>query len=184
MSVCVTVCVCVCVCVCVSLSADASGPTECEMEQGGSGFSRHAHTHKHTQAHTHTHTHTHTHLSLCFYLLLSASSSSSLYIHFPLFPRFHFHPLPPLFSFLCSLHPFPLSFHLSNLVYISPSPLYSASLSLWIKLSLLRSLFFSPCSAFIFRLDAVYVQWHGERDIDGERERGERQHPHVRPMMD
>lgn len=127
--------VCDCVCMCVSLSADASGPTECEMEQGGSGFSRD----------TAKHTHTHTSLSVSISCSLTPTSPpllfASLYLHFPLlscFSHFHFHSLPALPSL------FPLSFHLSHFLYISPSLLYSAALSLWIKLSLLWSLFFPP----------------------------------------
>lgn len=141
-----------CVTVCVYLSADASGPTECEMEQGGSGFSRD------------TLQHTHTSLSLCFYLLLSRpailSSLPSFSSPSPLFPlafsspSSSFSPSAPssLFS--------PLSLHLFNFLCISPSPLYSAALSLWIKLSLLWSLFFPLLCLYLpFGCRVCAVAW-------------------------
>lgn len=152
-------CVCLCVCVCVSLSADASGPTECEMEQGGSGSSRD----------TLQHTHTHTRIPFSLFLSLALSpfilffSPPSLPFH-PFFSYFQFHPLfflPLLYLFFLLLPSFQL-------------PLYlSASLSLWIKLSLLWSLFFPLLCLYLpFGCRVFAIVRERERHRRGRRERG------------
>lgn len=150
----VRVCVCVWMTVCVSSSTDASGPTECEMEQGGSDFSRNSLQHTHTLTHA---------ISFCFDFLL--------FFCFPLISTLSL--LLSLFS--CLLPLFLLSFHIFHCHCISPSLLYSTALSVWIKLSLLWSLFFPLLCLYLpFGWRVWAAAW---------RERG-RQHPHVRPVMD
>lgn len=121
-----------------------------------------------------TATHTHTHLNLFFSPILPLSLP--LISFCPAFPSSRFHPFPTRLLLL--------SFLLFHFLCISPSPLYSAALSLWIKLSLLWSLFFPLLCLYLpFGYRVCAAAWsEGERRW--RREERERQRPHVRPIMD
>ncbi|GAA6234226.1 uncharacterized [Lates japonicus] len=119
----------------------------------------------------------HTHTSLCLYLRLSRPShhllplllSAFIFLSVSAFPTSISTPFL-LFFYFCSF--FPLFFHLCHFLYISLSPLYSNTLSLWIKLSLLWSLFFPLLCLYLpfgCRVCAV-----AERESDTDRERKER----------